>query len=68
MSKSMTPVLKVAVGTALAVGVAAANAAIDTTAALANITDANTATLAIGAAVFAVGVSVKLYKWLRSAL
>lgn len=46
----------------------AANAAIDTTAAVASITDVNTAVLAIGVAVFGVAVSVKLYKWLRQGL
>lgn len=51
----------------LAVGVANA-AAIDTTAAQASIADAGTAVLAIGAAVFTVGVGMKLYKWLRGAL
>lgn len=52
-----------------ALPVTAANAAtIDTTAAIASIGDAGTATLAIGAAVFTVFVGLKLYKWLRQAL
>ena len=43
-------------------------AAIDVTAATTEITDSKTAVLAIGVAVFAVAVGVKLYKWLKSAL
>jgi imidazoleglycerol phosphate synthase glutamine amidotransferase subunit HisH len=49
-------------------GVGAANAAIDVTAATGEIADAKTAVLAIGVAVFAVAVGLKLYKWLKAAL
>lgn len=43
-------------------------AGVNTTAALAEIADAKTAVLAIGAAVFGVAVGIKLYKWIRRAL
>jgi predicted ATPase len=52
----------------LAGGVGMANAAIDVTAATGEISDAKAAVLAIGVAVFAVAVGLKLYKWLKGAL
>jgi hypothetical protein len=48
--------------------VGAANAAVDVTAATAEITDAKTGVLAIGLAVFSLTVGVKLYKWFKAAL
>lgn len=47
---------------------AAAQAAVDVSAATAEIGDVKTAALAVGLAVFSVAVGIKLYKWLRSAL
>ncbi|HJW54706.1 MAG TPA: major capsid protein [Burkholderiaceae bacterium] len=53
------------VGTATALGLASmAHAAVDVTA----VTGAGTDVAAVGAAVFAVYVGVKLFKWIRSAL
>lgn len=53
---------------ALVLGVSAAQAAVDVTAASTEIADSKTAVLAIGLAVFGVSVGVKLYKWLTRAL
>jgi len=52
----------VAAGVLVAAG--AANAAVDVTA----ITNAGTDIAAVGAAVFAIAVGIKLYKWIRRAL
>lgn len=41
---------------------------VDVTASVTEISGMKTAVLSIGAAVFAVAVGVKLYKWIRSAL
>lgn len=43
-------------------------ATVDVSASVAEISAVKTAALTIGAAVFAVAVGIKLYKWLRSAL
>lgn len=59
---------QVVAGVSTGLAITGAHAAIDTTAAVANISDANTAVLALGVASFGVAVSVKLYKWLRAAL
>lgn len=53
-----------AVGGLVLVSVGAANAAVDVTA----ITGAGTDIAAVGAAVFAVAVGIKLFKWIRRAL
>ena len=42
--------------------------AVDVSASVTEITSMKTAVLAIGAAVFAVALGVKLYKWIKSAL
>lgn len=63
----ITPVRSLA-ALALLGSVSMAHAAIDTTAATGEISDAKTAVLAIGVAVFAVSVGLKLYKWLKAAL
>jgi len=60
--------IKRGLAAALVFGVAAAQAAVDVSAATTEITDSKTAVLAIGLAVFGVAVGVKLYKWLKSAL
>jgi Zn-dependent alcohol dehydrogenase len=52
------------VGAGLAAGVGAANAAVDVTAITGSITDIT----AVGVAVLAVAVAIKLYKWVRRAL
>jgi len=60
--------IKRGLAVALVLGVSAAQAAVDVTAATTEITDSKTAVLAIGLAVFGVAVGVKLYKWLKTAL
>jgi hypothetical protein len=53
----------------LAAGAAAhADTGIDTSASVTQISGTSTNVLAIGAAVFGVMVTIKLYKWLRQAL
>lgn len=58
--------------TALAAGLVLSTLAsaqsVDVTASVTEISGMKTAVLSIGAAVFAVAVGVKLYKWIRSAL
>lgn len=55
---------KIAIATALTLGATGANAAFDVTA----VTSAGTDVAVVGAAVFAVYVAVKLFKWGRAAL
>ena len=52
----------------LAAGAAHADTGIDTSASVTQISGTSTNVLAIGAAVFGVMVTIKLYKWLRQAL
>ncbi|MES2092118.1 MAG: major capsid protein [Pseudomonadota bacterium] len=64
----MNQYIKRGLAVALVSGFSMAQAAVDVTAATAEITDSKTAVLAIGLAVFGVAVGVKLYKWLKNAL
>jgi hypothetical protein len=60
--------LKFGAGLAVAAVVPlAANAAVDTTAIVAVITDAATAAAAIGVAVLSMHYGIKLYKWIKGA-
>lgn len=68
MIKMNRKVLASASAVALALATGAANAAIDVTAATADIGDAKTGVIAVGLAVFGVALGVKLYKWVKSAL
>ena len=54
----------IAAGVLAAAGAANAAVTVDTT----SITDAGTAVATVGAAVFALYVGIKLYKWIRRAL
>lgn len=58
----------VALVAGLALSGLASAQSVDVTASVTEISGMKTAVLSIGAAVFAVAVGVKLYKWIRSAL
>lgn len=57
-----------AVVVAFVLSVGAANAAIDVSATTGSIGEAATGVLAVGLAVIAVAVGIKLYKWIKAAL
>ena len=59
--------MKVAIASAMVLGSGIASAALDTAVTTA-IDGANDDVVALGALVFGIAVSVKLYKWLRRAL
>ncbi|MBU0916965.1 MAG: methyltransferase [Gammaproteobacteria bacterium] len=58
----------IALAAGLTLSALASAQAVDVSASVTEITGMKTAVLSIGAAVFAVAVGVKLYKWIRSAL
>lgn len=58
----------VALAAGLTLSALASAQSVDVTASVTEISGMKTAVLSIGAAVFAVAVGVKLYKWIRSAL